>query len=475
MLFIAFLDIVVVSTLLLVTTRKGLAAALPYFTFFVITIPDQSQFDLGGLFDLTTRRLAIVILLVLYLLHPEKTPREKTPLKYLMLSSIAVTGISTAMSLQFTTSLKQLLAQCVEYYIVYYIVVHVVSSIETLRKIATAFVAAIAVCCVFGIAEIYLHWSVISLFPSQFWDTYTAAHSAIYVAQDRGLRVKSTFPHPILFGDAIAMTLPVALYLLGTRQARFRKHFAWLAVLLMVWNLYKTGSRGSWLAAAIALFLSFFFMQGRVKRFISVCVLLAASVVAVRPGVWESLSNMYIATFDPNNPLGMSYDYRFALAGAIQDANQASPERWLFGYGLGTFRTVGLIVNFRDTQHTTSYRWYTCDSSWLLFLYEIGYAGLAVMALLLGKAGRVALRGSLNKSNPYRTLSAALLISMLSFYFSMFSVAAYAWGQPGQMLWILIALAVCCERLRRRSRTSSRPQDSSLLVQAHQQMALAGR
>src|SRR5882757_3726165 len=168
MFFVALINIVVIVTLCSVAKRKGLAEALPYFTFFVVLIPDQSQFKLPGLFDMTTRRLAVATLLVLYVTATMSKKRSGMPLTRLMLLSAAWAAASTICSLQIGTSAKQLLAQIVEYYVVYYIFVRVVFRTETIHKIASAFVLAIGVCCIFGCLEAYLHWSVMSLFPQEF-------------------------------------------------------------------------------------------------------------------------------------------------------------------------------------------------------------------------------------------------------------------------------------------------------------------
>jgi O-Antigen ligase len=454
MFLVAIIDVIVVVTLCWVAKRRGLAEALPYFTFFVVLIPDQSQFKLPGLFDLTSRRVAVATLLALYVTTPKPRNSLATPLKYLMLLSAAWVAISTFSSLQFSTSFKQLIAQVAEYYIVYYIFVHTVSRMETIHRVASALVLAIGVCCVFACFEAYLNWSVMSLFPAELWNTYEG-NSAIYVAVDRGLRVQSTFPHPILFGDAIAMALPIALYLLSARQLKLPRKVMWATILLMFWSVYKTSSRGPWLAAGVSLGLLFLMMRNRARKQILIFVALGASVLVIRPGVWESIFNMYSGTLDPTSPLGMSYDYRYALANSVQKAAQENVERGLFGYGLGTFRELGLVVEFRDTQHSTSYRWHTCDSSWLLFLYETGYGGVFIMAMLLGKPALLMFRTYFKASQSDRYFSAALFTSMISFYFLMGSVAAYAWGQPGQMLWIVISLAMCYDQLNRREKSGA--------------------
>lgn len=450
---ILVLDAIVILVLVYVASRHGLAASLPYFVFFAITIPDQSQFKLPGLFDLTTRRLAIVVLFFLFL-GGKAVVRKGFPLKWLIVLAIVWTAASTVGSLSFATSAKQFVAQGIEFYLVYYIFITTITRIETVEKIALGLVLAVGLCCIFGVMEAYAHWTIMSLFPEELLDRYGPGTSLVYFSEDRGLRVQSTFPHPILFGDAIAMTIPIGFYLLSKCKNTLHRKLVWIALPLMFWNVYKTGSRGAWLATGIGMTLLFILLRKRVRKYILIFTAVGASVLVIRPGVWESLYNMYLATQDPTNPLGMSYDFRYALSHAVQNAVQKDFARALFGYGLGTFRELGLVVEFRDTQHATTYRWYTCDSSWILMLYETGYGGLLIVMTILFKPLVSIFRRYRRTALHERQLSATLFTSMLTFYFSMLSVSAYVWGQPGVMLWIVISIAVASGRVKRTSRAA---------------------
>ena len=89
-----------------------------------------------------------------------------------------------------------------------------------------------------------------------------------------------------------------------------------------------------------------------------------------------------------------------------------------------------------------THRWYTCDSSWILFWYETGYVGLAILTTLLLRPAVLALRSFRRLPRTDRYFALVLLSSMVSFYVVMISVASYGWGQNGLMLWAIIALSV---------------------------------
>jgi hypothetical protein len=73
-------------------------------------------------------------------------------------------------------------------------------------------------------------------------------------------------------------------------------------------------------------------------------------------------------------------------------------------------------------------------------MIETGFVGLGIIILILLKPAWRALRDYQILPPPDRYLSLMLLVNLLIFYFQMYSVGMYSWGQNGYMLWILIAI-----------------------------------
>src|ERR1700686_169370 len=115
--------------------------------------------------------------------------------------------ISTANSIVFTTSLKTVLSQICDYFLLYYLLSKIITKRETINKILKAMVAAVFVCCLFGYLEIQLQWSVMSLFPAVVSGSGQVLEGLL-VDLERGLRIRALFPHPILFGTALALAIP---------------------------------------------------------------------------------------------------------------------------------------------------------------------------------------------------------------------------------------------------------------------------
>lgn len=445
MLLVAFLQSVIVIALI-VSAKRRLENALPLFCFFLTLMPLEAKLVIPGLFDLNVMRVSLLTLLVLFIVKKEKHRRDKLPLINLMYMHVAWALCSTIYSLSFTTSIKQLLAQLIEFYLMYYLLVRIVTNVETIHRMLFAITMAIGVSCIFSVFEVYASWSVLRIFPASNWITYNGGLDPLYSELGRGLRVRGTFPHPILFGDALAISIILSLYLLGYWAKGRQRTFLWISLVLMFWSIYKTQSRGPWLATMICSFLLFLMIKKNVRKYLITASVLALVVLLARPGVWKSIDALYQASTDPNQPVGTSYLYRHALADSIVEAVQKEPGRMLLGYGLGTFRELGLEVNFLGERR----RWYTCDDNWAAFLYETGYVGVILIGALLLWPLFLAYRNYWKLPVPESTLSGVFFICIAGFYFSMLSVASYSWGQQGYVNWILISMSINLPIIARR-------------------------
>jgi hypothetical protein len=435
--------------------RHRLEDALPVLAFFLVLIPYESRLVIPGAFDLSTSRVGVLTLLALFLFRRERANLGRVPLRGLMtLCAVWALG-STLYSLSTSVSAKQLLAQVLDYYLLYYMFVSIVSDVRTIQKIAYGMVLALGLCCIFSMFEAYALWSILMVFPAKLWTTY-GRYDPLYIEIGRGLRLRSTFPHPILFGDALAMGIPLALFLLTIWKKRSRQFVLWACLVLMMWAIYKTSSRGPWLAAGMGCILLFFFVKNRVRKYLTVIAVLAVLAMVTRPGIWQTIATMYESTQNPDSIVGASYEYRTVVMTAIREAVAKDPGRMLLGYGPGTFRELGLDIDFLGDVH----RWYTCDNNWAMFLYENGYVGLLIIGALLFRPLWMSLRSYLYLPRPERNLSGVLFICIAGFYFLLMSVAGYAWGQQSFMAWILIALSVSYPRLAQRDLEQEAPAEA---------------
>ncbi len=460
MTLILILDFATVALLCAMAFMRGFEATLPLAAFLLILFPSESQIHLPGLFDLTTQRLIVLVLIGLYVFlgkTKSQGPREEAEVPHglLILLLLIWMFISTMNSVVFDTSLKSVLSQLCDFFIPYYIFSKSISKTETVHKILFAFVTAVSVCAVLGAVEAYTGWSIISIFPP-------VAHrfAAMGDLTDRGFRVRATFAHSILFGGALAMTIPLALYLLTLAKSSSRRVFLYLSIALMFMNIYKTSSRGPWLALVFSLVSLLFFKRTQLRKYVLVILLMAVAVLIVRPGVWESISNLYTATENPDMPQGASYQWRYALYDIAYQHLGSDFSRALWGYGPESFYYLewqgpfqGSIVIFDS-----------CDSSIAALMIETGYIGLLIVLSILCVAVVRAFKSLRSMPEPSNQLSLVLLINICAFSFLMTNVAIFAWGQQAFMFWVIVALSAIYPKLIRAEKLAANMEPSTVAI-----------
>jgi hypothetical protein len=435
---VLIIDLLSVGVLCAVVLTRGFEASLPLAAFLMILFPNESQIHLPGLFDLTTQRALVMALFVLYLFlgSARNNPGEQNhlPLKYLVLLQVVWMLLSSAHSVVFDVSFKTVLSQLFDFYLPYYIFAKSITRVKTVQQILFAFVLVVFICSIFGVFEVYRGWSVLSIFPPGSHRFGGGADTEL----DRGVRVQATFGHPILFGSALAMAIPLALYLLTLARTSGQKILGWIAVMLMFLNIYKTGSRGPWLALVLSMGILLVFSRNQVRKYLIVITLVASIVLIARPGVWESISNMYTATQDPNSPQGESYEWRYALYRIAGQKLGDNFGRALLGFGPESFYYLG----WRGEFHGRIVPFDSCDSSIAAVMIETGYVGLLIVAFLLLKAAVVAFKNFRKIPKPSNYLCLVLFTNICAFCFMMTNVAIFGWGQQTYMLWIIIALSM---------------------------------
>jgi O-antigen ligase len=443
MILIVGLNAHVAVSLILAYRKKGIAGALTSGAFFLMIFPEESKISIPGLFDMTTQRIVIVLLLFCASISSkhDRQPSRTTPLRVLLLSLIVCWAASTANSIALTVSIKAFISQILDYLALYFLVAKYAQDRDTVTQILFSLVIGAIVCSVFGLLEAYGHWTVISLFPAT--SHYFGSSRELYVDQARGLRVKSTFGHPILFGSALAMAIPITLYLITYFRDKRRKALLWLGLLIQCICIYKTGSRGPWIALSLSFVLLFAFGRRSLRKAIAVVVLLAIVVMATRPGIWETLVNDYTATLDADSYQGESYQYRYVLYALAVQQLGLSVERAVFGYGPESF----YFLNLSSDLNGRSMAFRSCDSSFAALLIETGYVGFLIILLLLCSAFIRTFRAYRRLSSPDNQICIVLLANLLAFTFMMTNVAIFRWGQQAMMFWIAMALALTYPRI----------------------------
>lgn len=438
MVLVIILNLLAVVTLVYVAMTKGYERALPVAAFFIVLFPEESKLPIPGVFDLTTQRFVTITLILLAFVarHRQRPLPKKLPLQIAVAVLAAWWLLSGLNSIVMATSVKNVLAQILDYFTIYYIFAKYVTSTATVRKIIFGMVAGMVVCSVFGLLEAYEQWTVISILPTM---QHTFGLSGnLYLDKSRGLRVQSTFGHPILFGLGLAMAIPMALWLASVVQKTWQKVFLWLGIMMMFTCLYKTASRGPWLALGVSLAILLMFSKTKVKKYLTVITLLAVSVLVIRPGVWETILNNYMSTVNTHTEEGESYVYRYVLYDLVIERLDRSVPRMIWGYGPQSFMNLHLQGDI----HGRTMSFASCDSSIAAFMIETGYVGLLLAMWPLLAALNSAIKAYRKLPKPYNQLCMVFAVNLVAFFFQMTNVYLFGWGQQTIMLWMIVALSM---------------------------------
>jgi len=434
------IDIVVVGLLVITATTKGFERVLPLSAFLLMLFPVESQIPLPGLFDLTTQRLIVIVLVALYFSMGRSQnhggQKEKLPFRNLLICLIVWMLLSSAVSVVPDVSLKSTLSQLLDFIVPYYIYAKTVSKVETVNKILFAFVAAMFVCSIFAYLEIYWDWSILSVFP-RVGHRFGEAFGEV---GDRGVRAQATFPVPILFGAALAMAIPLALHLLTVFKAKGQRLFLWSATMLMFLGIYKSGSRGPWLALALSLAILLFLRRDAVRKYLGIILVLTATVLIVRPGVWDTFANLYHETRNPDSAQGASYEWRYALYRVAERELSKDFGRAVWGYGPESFYYLGLTTQFFLDGEVRNVPVETCDSAVVEVLMDTGCVGFLLVAVFLLKSASAAFRNFRKLPSPANSLFVVFFANICAFCFLMTNVQIWGWGQQNYLLWIGVAL-----------------------------------
>jgi len=436
--------IICVIYLSYIAIRKDVENAIPAFCFMIILIPTEAQVQLSGLFSLTLQRTVLLTMLIfIFFLNRGKKAHNSSgpfPLKYLILISIIWGFFSIFASIQPLTSFKRFLAEIGEYTLLFYILVKTISNNQTIKNTLIAIVLAMSFSALFGTVEAYRGWSIASLFPET---TGLFEQHEEFALMGRGYRTSSTFPHAILFGGALAIAIPLTLYLLSLTNKWQHKTVLLLSLALMFISIYKTMSRGPWIALILSLIILFIFSNTVMRKYIVIIFSIALITLISRPGVWDTLYGLWDATFDTETALNSSYEYRYALFRVARHALDQSSVRQFFGYGSGTFYDLQLEGEFRGRIHN----FLSCDSSWISMMIGTGYVGLIIALVLFSKITFITWQNFRFLPSPYNTLCLVIFSNLIAFFFLMTNVSIYGWGQNGHFIWILISLAIAAGRV----------------------------
>lgn len=410
--------------------RRDFIRGLAYAVFLCVLLPTQLRIEMpGSLPQLTIYRLILISLFVSWRCNRERRKDIAPPplLSYLWLWGVANLISLLLTQADFVDSLKRFLDRTLEVFAFYYLISRSLRTSDDARRIVSAILNALVIVSVLGIYERHagFNLSVAYLGGGSSGGPYGG--------------IQSTFQHRILLGGALAMGVPLAFALMWWEEdapGRSRSLFLWSAIALLIAACYFTNSRGPWLALALALGIVVLLGSKRMKKMVVLIGLASLVALALKPGVWESLSQRAAETTDASSLKGGNFFYRLELWKVAWNEISQSPERLLFGCGPGSGanREITWDLSYRGTRDEIS----SWDNQWAYDLFQSGCIGFAVTLALYWALIRARFRSWRFGEPLGRDRHVCILASECAMIFMMTNVLIFS-KQLDYMFWSLVA------------------------------------
>lgn len=424
----------------LVDWRAASSALLASFAVLLILVPGDLELQVGSPIDLTVARVVLLLLFATWafrLLGVVATPLPEDAKRagYPLLGLLAVALVSVLVNAQGAlesgedTGLKPLFILA-SYVGVYFLSLAVIDGRGVEEWILAVVAGAGAMV---GLAAVLERFSGVNVLRAAFEAVPGLGAAPIEEALVRGsgIRVAGTGEHAIAFGGAMAMVLPLAVYL--TIRGQGRRRLLWGSATAAVgMALLLSVSRSSLLAAAVGFSILFIAWPKYRMAIVMAAVLGMFAVHMIMPGLLgtfrKTLSPDYLAkTESAENPYNRASDYA-RLAEIV-------PRQPLLGIGYNQF----------DPR-----QYFFLDNQILKLLVELGVAGTLLMGLFIWR--HAVLLAQAVRAGPVSepTMSGALLAALCAFVTLSAFFDTFAFDQVTYLFFIIAALGVrvaCTERL----------------------------
>lgn len=342
--------------------------------------------------------------------------------------------MSLAFGIQFVSGLKGFLSYALEAALLYILVSEYVRTQPDLTKLLSSMCYGLAAVAIVAYVEKYLHFNpATKLLP----ETGLAAQWG----WEQG-DIVSTYAHRILLGYAMAIGVVLALALSAQSRLAKPRRVMQMIALLLIGATYFSASRGPWLGLGLAL-AAMGVVGGRGMRLrVALIGFGAALVLILRPGVRETIQNLYSATLDEESLKGNSYNYRWRLWVVAWSEIQRSPERLLFGFGPGSTESMDLTEYFYGHEGYSSSMekigFTSWDNAYACDLIELGVFGCFIELMLHVSILWTIFANWRRTDSPGGVLEAGIAVGCVVFMFAMTNVSIFA-PQLKYMFWALAA------------------------------------
>jgi O-antigen ligase len=385
----------------------------------------------GGFLQLTIHR-ALILTAFFFVTRNRLPSDQRTPIPNLTL--IVLLGVSQFVSLLFSahfgSGLKAFLSYTIEAALFYVIVSQYLQRETNPVPLLSGICYGLAAVALFAFIEKYFRINIASaLLPTPMASAGEASD------------ITSTYQHRILLGYAMAMGMPLAMAISSSTQSKTLRWKMSAIAILLIGAAYFSTSRGPWLGLALAV-IGLGVVGGKdMRKKLILAATLAGAVLILRPGVRETIQNLYSATFDADSLKGGSYQTRWQLWSIAWQEIQASPVRFAFGYGPASTESMDLTHYFEGEGATSSISkigYTSWDNNFACDLIELGVAGFVLEAILFGSISWLLFKNWRACTTKNRVLQGGTMVAALVFMFAMTNVFIFS-PQLKYLFWALVA------------------------------------
>jgi hypothetical protein len=374
-----YLIIAVIVVWVLVRLQRSFLDGFILSATFLTLLPTHLRITLPEpLPALTIHRMLLLLMLAFWMRNHELRQNADNILMKRLFIFWAITGILSVIfsEITFITSLKDFLDFSFEVGIFFLLASTTVRDEAAAIRLVKALWMGFLVVAVFAAIEKYTRFNIVDAVVKSYTRTVKARPDVV-----------STYPHRILLGTAMAMSLPLVacLSLFDAHIRKVSKTVLFASAGVFIAACYFAMSRGPWLAAGLAAGVLFMLGTPLMKKRLMAIGMAAALAVALRPGVLSTLTGMAEETVDQDSLKGGTFRYRIELWKIAWGEVSKSPIRALVGMGLGAGREAELTftLSYRDKEYQIE----SWDNHFAYNLYQSGLLGLASsLSLFAGAA-----------------------------------------------------------------------------------------
>lgn len=417
----------------------------------ILLIPIKRYKLPGSLpFDIEPYRILVMLLALIWVAALLIDPRVRlrrtaldVPLVVLLLAVLGSVSASVehVERLGVTADVVKAVSFFASFLFVYFIIVTVVVRRSDIERLIRVLVGVAALVSFFGVIEFHTGYNIFNhlskVVPVL---QYQGDLDLAGLTRSDRLRVYASAQHPIALAGALAMMLPLALYLAQTT----RRRIWWFAVFLVGLGALSTLSRTGIIAIVAA-----------------GITLLATRPVETRKLLPLLVPALVVVFFALPNALGTFKSAFFPQGGILAEQTAVVPgnelrsnnrladigpslrewrKRPVFGQGYGS-----RIVELGPRQNAA-----VLDNQWLGLLLETGLCGFVALGWAVGRAVRRLGRIARGDPSSLGLLAGSLAASVVSFGISIVTYDAFGFVQVALLFFVVLALAGAVIALERR-------------------------